>query len=96
MDIKDEIIAKLSKHKEVLKSKYPLKLIGLFGSVARGDSSEFSDVDILVEFSEPVGMEVVDLVMELETLLNKRVDLVTTKAIKPSMRPYIEKDLIYV
>lgn len=96
MDSKGEIIATLTRHRSALTSRYPLKFIAIFGSVARGDASENSDVDILVEFSAPVGMEIVDLVMDLEKLLNRKVDLLSNKAVSPRMRPFIEKDLIYV
>ena len=62
----------------------------------RGDAGPESDVDVLVEFSEPVGFEIVDLAMELEALLGHRVDLVSQGAVRERMRPHVEKDLVYV
>lgn len=79
-----------------LKHDYPIKYLGLFGSYARGEAHGNSDIDILVEFSEPVGWEIGGLALDLEALLGKKVDLVTRKAIKKRMIPFIEKELIYV
>jgi len=76
--------------------RYPIRHLGVFGSVVRGDARPDSDIDILVEFSEPVGFEIVDLALELEALLGRRVDLVTRKAVRERMRSYVEKDLVYV
>ena len=96
MQQRDEIIKTLRRIKAELTLKYPIARLGLFGSRARGDARPDSDVDILVEFSMPVGLEIVDLAMELEALLGEKVDLVSRKAIKPRMLPFIEKDLMYV
>ena len=74
-----------------LQDRYPIKSLGIFGSVARGDASENSDVDVLVEFYEPVGMEFIDLVFDLEELLGRKVDLVSKKGLKPRMLPFVEK-----
>ncbi|SEJ70044.1 hypothetical protein SAMN05216327_116162 [Dyadobacter sp. SG02] len=86
----------LSESRDYFFSKYPLKSMALFGSIARDEATDQSDVDILVEFSEPVGFEFVDLAMELEEILHCKVDLVSKKGVKPEMLPFIEKDLIYV
>jgi predicted nucleotidyltransferase len=93
---KAEVIQKLSAHKAELQSKFPLKSIALFGTYARGEQSEESDIDVLVEFSEPVGMEFIDLLLELEKIFNQKVDLVSKRGIKSHYLPYIEDDLIYV
>ena len=93
---KKEIIALLSQHQEKLKQKYPLRSMALFGSYARGEQQPDSDIDILVEFTEPVGMEIVDLALDLEEILNHKVDIVTYNAIKNRLFPYIEKELTYV
>lgn len=70
--------------------------MGLFGSYARNENNETSDVDILVEFNAPVGFAFIDLAIELEKLLHKKVDLVSKNGVKNTMLPYIEKDIIYV
>jgi predicted nucleotidyltransferase len=92
----EPIFKTLQKNKSYFFKKYPLKSMALFGSYARNEAEEKSDVDIMVEFLSPVGFEFVDLAIELENILNQKVDLVSKKAIKPDMLPYIEKDLIYV
>jgi predicted nucleotidyltransferase len=90
------ILNKLNQAKPHFFKKYPLKSMGLFGSYARYEASEKSDIDIMVEFSRPVGFEIVDLALELEDILKEKVDLVSKNGIKSNMLPYIEKDIIYV
>lgn len=81
----------------VLKEKYHVKKIGIFGSYARGEQKKGSDVDILVEFKEPIGFfEFIRLENFLSRKLNKKVDLVTKKAIKPATKKGIMKDVKYV
>ena len=77
-------------------SAYPLASLALFGSYADGTATENSDVDIMVEFNQPVGFEVIDLSLELENILHKPVDLVTRQAIQPALMPYIARQLQYV
>jgi predicted nucleotidyltransferase len=92
----DEIKKLLDQHKPMLKAKYHIKNIGLFGSIVRGDVNPDSDVDILVEFEKPIGLDFVLLADELEEILGVKIDLVTPTAIKPTMFEYIKQDLIYV
>jgi len=68
----------------------------VFGSYARGDQGEGSDIDILVEFKEPVGILFIHLADFLEEILESGVDLVTPDAIKPNRRKYIMEDVSYV
>ena len=68
--------------------------IGIFGSVARGESAENSDIDILYQLKESVGMfSIVHMKDDLEEKLNKKVDLVSEKYINPKLKPYIMNDL---
>ena len=92
----NEIKKLLDNHKQELKDKYHIKNIGLFGSIVRGDATAKSDVDILVEFEKPIGLDFVMLADELEEIIGVKVDLVTPNAIKPRMLEYIKQDLIYV
>jgi len=92
----NDIISKLRKVKPELSNKYKLNKLGVFGSYVRNEQSPTSDIDILVEFAEPIGLDFVTLADELESVLNEKVDLVSRKAIKPKLWKYIEKDLIYV
>jgi len=86
----------LAQHKTELAQKYHLKQLGIFGSYARKDKTAQSDIDLLVEFDRPIGLEFVTLAEELEALLGVKVDLVSANAIKPRMFKIIKKDLVYV
>jgi uncharacterized protein len=93
---KQQISNLLFENKSRLLSKYHLKSIGLFGSVTRDDFREGSDIDILIDYETPPGIEFIDLADELESILNCRVDLVSRNGIKPKYFQEIQKDLIYV
>jgi len=86
----------LNKHKPELFEKYPLKSIAVFGSYSRNEQKPVSDVDIMVEFTKPVGIRFIDLADELEQLLDVKVDLVSKNGIKPKYFQSIKSDLIYV
>lgn len=67
---------------------------GVFGSVARGEAGEDSDIDLAVKFSRPPGLfKFVRVKLDLEKTLHKSVDLVSYTAIKPNLKPNIVKDL---
>jgi predicted nucleotidyltransferase len=86
----------LQLHKSRLISTYGLKNIAIFGSYSRNQQNDASDLDILVEFSRPVGIEFIDLAEELEGLLNIKVDLVSRNGVRPEYFKQIESDLNYV
>lgn len=91
------IIDSLKKLKPELTKKYAVSSIGLFGSVVREDFSPTnSDIDIIVDFSKPIGIEFVDLAEYLESVINRKVDLVSQKGIKPKYFEQIQKEIIYV
>lgn len=87
---------KLKTAKSILLKDYPIKHLALFGSVSRLEDNEESDVDIMVEFDRPVGMEFIHLCYELEKILNRKVDLVSRNGIKEKYFNEIKSDLIYV
>ncbi|MCC7117163.1 MAG: nucleotidyltransferase family protein [Anaerolineales bacterium] len=90
------VITKIRKQRAQL-TKLGVKSLALFGSVARGEQNKNSDVDILVEFKGKATFDrYMDTKFYLEDLLGRKVDLVTLKAIKPRMKPYIMRDLIHV
>ncbi len=91
----DKIEEILKKHKLILKERFKVKEIGVFGSYARREESERSDVDILVEFSAPIGWEFIDLKEFLEEILGKKVDLVTVNALKPQLKDNILKEVVF-
>jgi predicted nucleotidyltransferase len=76
--------------------KYPIASMGLFGSIVRDDFTEESDIDIIVSFNRPVGIEFIDLANELEDKLNRKVDLVSKNGIKEKYFKIIEPQIIYV
>jgi predicted nucleotidyltransferase len=86
----------LLSRKQDLISRYHLKAIGIFGSCTREDFREDSDVDILIEYEKQMGIEFIDLAEELETILKRKVHLVSLNGIKPKYFEEIQKDLIYV
>lgn len=85
----------LRRYKPILREKYKVKEIGIFGSYARGEQLETSDIDILVQLYEPVGWEFLDLKEFLESILNNNVDLVTNNALKSRIRDKILKEVVY-
>lgn len=94
---KETILAILKQVKPSLEKKYGVKDLALFGSYSRNTAvAGKSDVDVLVDFSQPIGLAFVDLADELELLLHLKVDLVSRGGIKPKYFTVIEPDLIYV
>ncbi len=82
--------------KPSLVSRYHVSELGLFGSGVGDDFSPESDIDIIVDFSRPIGIEFIDLADELEAQLGRKVDLVSKKGIKPQYFKAIQSDVIYV
>jgi len=90
----EEILALLREQHRLLKASYPIRRLALFGSWARGDAWEDSDVDVLVEVDPSIGLGFVDLGEQLERALGRRVDLVSRRASKPSLWKRIEPELL--
>jgi predicted nucleotidyltransferase len=86
MKTKDQILEVLRGLMPELEKRYNVKTVGLFGSALRGDQSSKSDIDVLVEFSNPIGFF---KFLEMEEFLSERlggkVDLVSKKALKPEI-----------
>lgn len=92
----EEIKEIINQHRKELEEEFKVKSIAIFGSYARGEQNEESDIDIIVEFKEPVGLLFIHLADFLEEILGVKVDLLTMDAIKPNRRKYIIEDLTYV
>jgi predicted nucleotidyltransferase len=90
-----QILNSLQKALPELQQKYPIAKLALFGSYSRNEQHPESDIDIMVEFSKPVGMEFIDLSFELEKIFGRKVDLVSRKAIKPKYFELLKNDLRY-
>ena len=92
-----EIINILKANKPALSEKYHISELGLFGSFARGDFNEQSDIDILVDFNSKIdGYEYIRLAHEFEDIFKQKIDMVSRRSIKPQYLPFVEKHLIHV
>lgn len=91
-----EIKSTLSNHKSRLFYDYPIKSMAIFGSYSRREQNDSSDLDILVEFSDKIGIRFIDLADELENIIGFKVDLVSKKGIKEKYLKSINSELIYV
>jgi uncharacterized protein len=93
----DKIVDVLKSHIDKLRRDYDVKSLALFGSVARGEASPSSDIDVLVEFKNSPGFDgYMALKFFLEDLLGAKVDLVMASALKPWARPTVEREAIRV
>lgn len=93
----DEIIEKLREIKPHLAQKYNVAQMGLFGSYARGDFNERSDIDILVEYTKTISLfKIVEAMEFLQQLFNKKIDLANKKNLKTLMKTQILNEVIYV
>lgn len=94
---KDDINRVIADNQAQLKS-LGAKSFGLFGSFARNEANEYSDIDMIVEFRE--GQKNYDNFIELayllENLMGRKVELVTTNSLSKYIKPHIEKEVIYV
>lgn len=94
---REHLMSVLRTHLHEIRMKFRVKQLALFGSAARDKMRRSSDVDILVTFDgTPTFDRYMDLKAYLERLTGTGVDLVTESALKPRMRPMIEKDLVRV
>jgi len=87
-----QIFRILERNRELLK-KYSVKRIGLFGSQARNESTNKSDIDLLVDFEEKSFDNFIELAFELEKIFNRKVDLLTEKGISPYILHYIKNEV---
>ncbi|MFA5416043.1 MAG: nucleotidyltransferase family protein [Methanoregula sp.] len=97
MKSRKEFVAILIVLKGELETRFHVKSIGIFGSVARNENTDTSDLDLIVDFSEPVGMfKFLELRDYLRSSLNTDVDLTTPRALKPAIRQTVKRDVFYV
>jgi uncharacterized protein len=92
-----EVIRIIQEHRSEIYEKYGVKSLALFGSVARDEARPDSDVDLLVEFDQPVGLFVfIGLQQRLEALLGCKVDLGTPRSLKPRLKEAVLQEAIHV
>lgn len=91
------ILDRLRTEAPALREKYRLDSLAVFGSMARGDDREGSDVDVLVRFQGTADFDrFMGLKLDLEDMLQRPVDLGTPDTLRPEMRAEVERDLIHV
>ena len=96
MKRKQQILSLLKQQLPSLKQNFKVKSIGIFGSYAREEQTEKSDIDLLVEFEAPVGFfKFIELEDYLSEKLGIKVDLVTPDALKPLIKPQIMEEAVY-
>jgi len=94
---KQVLLKRLSGKAEEIRRRFSVKTLSIFGSAARGEMADGSDVDILVTFDQKASFDLfMDLKFYLEELLGTSVDLVTDKALRPQVRQAIEGEIIDV
>lgn len=99
MNSTEDVLNFLRNNKDLLLSKYSLTKIGIFGSYARNEQTDKSDIDFIFEFEKDAkGLysKKYNLHEYLKSVFKKEVDLCREGAIKPIFKPYILKDVIYV
>ena len=96
MEQLSNIRAVLQQLKPELVEKYHVNAIGLFGSVVRNDFTPKSDIDIIVDFSSPIGIEFIDLADFIKDELNRKIDLGSRNGIKDKYFKTIEQEILYV
>jgi predicted nucleotidyltransferase len=96
MDELNKIKNELRKMKPELVKRFHVNSIGLFGSVVRDDFTEKSDIDIIVDFTQPIGIDFIDLADLLEAALKRPVDLVSKKGVKDKYFKVIQPEIEYV
>lgn len=94
---RDDVLTVLARHKPVLTERFGVTKLALFGSFARDAAREDSDVDVLVSFDGPATVKrFFGVQFYLEDLLGRAVDLVTEDALRPRLRPYVERDAVAI
>ena len=94
---REQVLSLMKANKAQIFASFDVKDLAIFGSTARDQAREDSDIDVLVEFGAPAtAQRYFGVQFYLEDLLGHPVDLVTRKALRPEFAPYVEKDLIHV
>ncbi len=94
---RETMLQLLKQFKENKQKKYRIKSLGIFGSVARGEMTEKSDIDIIVETAEPDLFLIVEIKEELEKQLHSNIDIIRKRdRMNPFLKKRIEQDAIYV
>ncbi len=90
---RDQTIQLLRERQDYLRDEFGVSRIGLFGSVARDAFDDSSDIDMVVEFSRPIGFRFMDLADYLEDLLGRKIDLLTSAGIEAIRSRHVSKNI---
>lgn len=94
---KEVVLRRLKANAEEIRQRFSVKALSIFGSAARDETTDKSDVDVLVVFDQKANFDgFMELKFYLEDLLGTGVDLVTDKALRPQVRQAIEQEMINV
>ena len=94
---KQDALNFLESHKQIIIERFGVKHLALFGSIVRDEAREDSDLDVLVEFEGGESYRnYFDLLFYLEDQLHCEIDLVSLDTVRPQLKPYIEKEALYV
>lgn len=94
---REKALSLLAEHKPQLQRQFGVRSLALFGSTARGTAVDGSDVDVLISFDAPTtSQQYFGAQFYLEDVLKCPVDLVTDKALRKELRPFIERDAVHV
>ena len=97
---KEQVVELLREQSAYLANEFGIRKIGLFGSFAKGQLSDTSDIDIVVEFERPIGLRFIDLVEYLEKLFGRKVDVLTPAGVQGIRRKTvvesISESIVYV
>lgn len=97
MKTRKEIEETLKKHKPQLRERFKVKEMGIFGSYLRDEQKEDSDIDVLVEFDEPISLlQFISLERNLSEIIGEQVDLVMKTALKPRIGRHILREVHYI
>lgn len=97
METTQEIVDRLRAYKEKFANKYGIEQLGLFGSVARGEQDEKSDIDVIIKLRRPSCFTCFGIQEELRKLFHRKVDLITLhENMFRSFRQNLERDAIYI
>jgi predicted nucleotidyltransferase len=93
----EHVMAALRQEMEILRERFDVEQLSVFGSISRGESRPDSDLDLLVKFKTPEDFDrYMDLKFHLERLLGVRVDLVSDDAVRKEIRPFVDREAIRV
>ena len=97
MKSRDEVLKILTNQKSSLLEAYQITRLGIFGSYARDQQTEASDLDVLVDYCQPLTLpRLIDLRDELSEMVEMKVDVVTPNGLKPRIRDRVLLEVIYL